>query len=206
MIGRIGRALSRCFAAAVCLLVAAPRAIVAGSYSWTTAGPEPGMVLQIVVNPQDASSVLLTSGYYGSLLFATSDQGESWRENDAISYASQLIQDPSAASVLYAVTSVNGVGGVFKSLDRGASWFAANSGLPVLATIAIAPSSSQRLYAIPSGTSGSVYRTDDGAASWILVSNAFPGTWVGDVVVDPSDPDVIYAVSSPGVLKSVDGG
>ncbi len=201
-----GRALPRCFVAGVFLLTAVPCAIFAGHYTWTTAGPEPGMVLQLVVHPQDASSVLLTSGYFGSLLFSTSDQGRSWRENGAISYAAQLIQDPSAGSVLYTVTSVQGVAGVFKSLDRGSTWFPANSGLPDLATIGIAPSAPQRLYAIRSGTPGWVYRTDDGGSIWMLVSNAYPGTWTGDVVVDPSDPDVVYAASSPGVLKSVDGG
>src|SRR5262245_22238398 len=131
----LGRALPRCLAAAVCLLIAAPRAIVAGHYSWTTAGPEPGMVMQIVVNPQDSNSVHLISGYYGSLLFDTSDQGESWRENEVLAYAGQLIQDPTAGSVLYAMTSIGGVTGLFKSLDGGNTWFAANNGLPTNVTV-----------------------------------------------------------------------
>jgi photosystem II stability/assembly factor-like uncharacterized protein len=203
---QIGRALPRCFLAGVFLLIAMPCAIFAGSYTWTTAGPEPGMVMQIVVNPQNSNSIHLISGYYGSLLFETADQGDSWRENEALSFANRLVQDPTAGSVVYTLTSLGGISGLFKSLDGGKTWFAANTGLPTSMIVALAPSATQRLYAAMGGSPGSVYRSDDGAGSWSLVSNAFPGTWVGDVIVDPFDPDVVYAATSPGLLKSVDGG
>ena len=58
---------------------------------------------------------------------------------------------------------------------------------------------------------GEIYRSDDAGASWVKVSpdkrsiGGEPGYYYGQIVVDPSDPDLVY-VLSVGVLASKDGG
>jgi hypothetical protein len=43
--------------------------LVAGSYNWTTTGPEPGLIVQIVVHPRDSNRMLVIAGFYGQMLF-----------------------------------------------------------------------------------------------------------------------------------------
>ena len=114
----------------IALAIAVP--LQAGSYRWTTSGPEPGFIFQIVVNPQDSASLHLTAGSYGSLLFDTRDRGQSWKQNDFLSFANELIQDPSNGNVLYTLSSTAGVFGLLKTLDGGQTWFPAQCGSPQL--------------------------------------------------------------------------
>jgi len=96
-------------------------------------------------------------------------------------------------------------GGVFKSIDGGNTWAAANTGLthPHVRAVAIDPSSPANLFA---GTPRGVFLSADAAGSWIpAVSNVGLAT-VRAVAVDPTAPSVLYAGSSAGVSKSTDGG
>ena len=85
-------------------------------------------------------------------------------------YIGALAIDPSTPGTLYAGTQGGGMfrsGGVFKSTDGGATWSAANDGLPMNAqvqTLAIDPATPRTLYA---GTAdGSVFRSTNGGATW----------------------------------------
>ncbi|MFY9550102.1 MAG: S-layer homology domain-containing protein [Thermoanaerobaculia bacterium] len=186
------------------LLLACP--LLGGHYTWTTAGPEPGFVFQIVVNPQDSNSIHVTAGFYGSMLFDTTDGSQSWRQNEALSFAGQLIQDPSNGDILYTRGYSAGRSVLLKTLNGGMSWSITGSGIPSGATYALAPSSPATLYAVVPGSPGQVYRSDDGAATWTPVSSAFPSNYAGELAIDPSDPSVLFAAVSSGLLKSVDGG
>ena len=114
-------------------------------------------------------------------------------------------------------------GGLFKSTDGGTSWRRLTAGLPAdlsQINIAIAPSAPQRLYATV-GTSEpgdyssaaglGVFRSDDAGESWTrITTDPRPALRIGGgdlpvVVVDPTNPDVLY---STGIvtMKSADGG
>lgn len=108
---------------------------------------------------------------------------------------------------LYVSTAV---GGVFRSLDRGLNWTPIFDaiGQPSIGNIAIAPSNAQRIYvgtgeANGSATSGAffgdgIHRSDDGGDTW---NNAgLPeSNHIGRIVVDPSDPDRVFAAAT-GIL------
>jgi photosystem II stability/assembly factor-like uncharacterized protein len=116
------------------------------------------------------------------------------------SITSSLCIDPSNAIILYVATE----DGVYKSSDGGASWIAANAGLPKnVATLAIDPIDPATLYA---GTFGAVFKTKDAGTSWSAVSQGLPADrGIYTLAIDPAG--TIYAGTiGAGVFKSADGG
>ncbi len=76
---------------------------------------------------------------------------------------------PSSASTLYAAT--NG-GGVYKSIDSGATWTAKNAKLftPFINTIAVHPTNPSIVYA---GTTGGGFKSTDGGTTWTNMNIPF---------------------------------
>ena len=78
-------------------------------------------------------------------------------------------------------------------------------------TAAAAPSNPQRLFAgrraFVSFFDSSVFRSDDGGRTWTATTLSFQIGGVQQLVVDPFDPDTVYAViSSNGAYRSTDAG
>ena len=121
--------------------------------------------------------------------------------------------------------------GVFKTTDGGLNWAPANNGRPFYPgstttaheclALAVHPSVSGTLWAArmqtaPDGSivSAGLQKSIDGGANWFDVGAGLPPrTDLRVLIVDPVNPDVLYAgggsntASSPGaVYKSVDGG
>lgn len=207
MRARAGAAFGRVVFSAA-LLVACVRPLHAGHYAWTTSGPQPGSLFQILVKPDDPSRLAATAGFYGPMLFLSTDAGQSWTQTPGV-FSGRIVSNPSVPNALYALGGVGPLSGVLKSADWGASWTSANSGLPpqpFSLALSAAPSQPQTLYGVHGGSPGSVYRTDDGAGSWTLVASTFPSIYTNDVEVDPLDADVLYADVGSDIAKSIDGG
>lgn len=160
--------------------------------------------------------------------------------NTIFASVAQILQDPAdiAGDTFYAATFLGGQGpsdvptldnGVFKSIDGGASWSLASTGLPRIGgnpaashesvlSLAIDPTdpTGGTLYAstndIGNSLVGTVYKTTDGGASWSFSGTGLSGRDVRDLVVDPLTGDVYAAVADPlsngdgGVFLSQDGG
>ncbi|HVT15477.1 MAG TPA: hypothetical protein VHQ90_04745 [Thermoanaerobaculia bacterium] len=126
-----------------------------------------------------------------------------------------LVVDPAVPRILYAA----GVsGGVFKSVDRGATWTVLTDSLPNLAvsSLAMDPTNRHVIYAGTGegyGTFDSVrglgiFRTTDGGASWTLL----PATAVADfyyvnkIAISKQNSLRIYAATGTGVWRTSDGG
>jgi hypothetical protein len=122
---------------------------------------------------------------------------------------SALAFDQSMPGTVYAGLNY---AGVFKSTNGGDSWTRSASGLPQNVTVralAVDPQTGSIVYA---GTDGwGVYRSGDGGATWSRTGE-FPfvngsSNWqVLAVVVDPTTPTTIYAVSYSGLYKSTNSG
>lgn len=175
----------------------------AGHYSWTTAGPEPGTISQIAVDPQNSDNLYTLAGFFGPYPFKTTDRGQRWSYLEGLGFAQSLLQDPIDSNVLYAPSYQ----GVVKTINAGRSWFPSSAGLPGPggSALAIAASSPNILYAITGSSPAQLFRTTDGAASWTLVSASLPASYWGWLAVDPTNALILYAVDS-GVQKSIDGG
>lgn len=112
-------------------------------------------------------------------------------------------------------------GGIWESSDTGATWEARTDQMPSLAIGAIAfdPADPRKGYA-GSGEGNfyfslgaGVYGSTDGGTSWtVLASTPFVGCGFFDLIVDPKNPDILYAATidssgkSGGFYRSANGG
>ncbi|MBI2808090.1 MAG: glycosyl hydrolase [Planctomycetes bacterium] len=114
-------------------------------------------------------------------------------------------------------------GSLHRSDDGGDTWKEINTsrdrkgaednGLPAKPYgrigVAIAPSDSQRVYALIEAENGGLYRSDDGGDKWKLVNGARylrQRPWYFSTVhVDPKNPDIVYC-PNVRLAKSIDGG
>lgn len=117
-------------------------------------------------------------------------------------------------------------GGIWKTIDGGATWTAANEGLSIVSNatagntgsfhqIVVAPSDPNRLYTsnVAPGQAA-IYRSDDGGDTWTIIADGGtqrPNPYQGalrafDIAVHPTDPDRIAIGSDDTLLGSTDGG
>jgi len=165
-------------------------------------------------------------------IYRSTDGAKTWQRvisKDENTGGSDVVIDPSSPDTVYASmwevregpwednNEFNGSGGgLFKSTDGGSTWHPLTNGLPKdLAQIyvAIAPSNSRRLYATLAAASGklNVFRSDDAGDSWSQITDdPRPAGRIGggDLPiprVDPTNPDLLYVVSTV-TMRSSDGG
>jgi hypothetical protein len=115
-----------------------------------------------------------------------------------------LAADPNNADTVYAA----GDGAVWKSVDGGAHWSAARSGItePTIGALAIDRLDSQVLYA-GSLDGGGVFRSTDGGATWAAANNGLAITTIGTLAVDPTNSAIVYAgTTCCGIYKSTNRG
>ncbi|HEY2932875.1 MAG TPA: sialidase family protein [Acidobacteriota bacterium] len=111
--------------------------------------------------------------------------------------------------------------GVLKSADGGAHWSTTgltNTGVNV---VAIDPVNPGILYAATCSFRGyprhpnvfrGLFKSTDSGASWLAINNGLAdlintGSNIAALVIDPDNPDMLYAgTSGSGVFKSIDGG
>lgn len=205
--------------------------------TWTHLGLRDGQqIAQIAVDPKNADRLFVAvAGHpYGPNeergIYRSTDGGRSFEKvlyKDEDTGGADVAVDPSETNTVYASLwearegpwengSWNGPGGgIFKSTDGGTTWRQLTKGLPegvVQANLAIAPSSTNRLFAsVASMTGANLYRSDDGGESW-TVATADPRPAIriggGDLPVprfDPKNADVLYSASIV-CWKSTDGG
>jgi hypothetical protein len=162
-------------------------------------------------------------------LFVSHDRGKSWSDIPALNeHETRTAWEPSRG--LFAMHSicvdrsdpshlVVGVsaGGVYRSVDSGATWVAANVGVraeqlperfPVAGhnvhRVVMHPVNGQRLYRqCYNGT----YRSDDGGASWTEITAGLPSDFGYAIACDPRDPDIVLQIpeSSSHLRTTVDG-
>lgn len=195
-----------------------------------------GRIADIAIHPDDQGTWYVAVGSGG--VWKTVNAGTTWTPifDDQGAYSIGCVRiDPSQPEVIW-VGSGEDVGGrhvgygdgVYKSLDGGASW--QNMGLQQsehIARILIDPRDSNVVYVASQGPLWSaggdrgLFRTDNGGLTWRSVLTLGPYTGVTDVVMDPRDPDVLYAAThqrfrdvaalinggpESGIHKTTDGG
>jgi photosystem II stability/assembly factor-like uncharacterized protein len=190
-----------------------------GGLTWNPSDPlpcmglaqfQPCLSLSFVIDPGNPSTLYVGHDTDYSLnggMFKSTDGGATWNPagnglpvfpNKALPSVHALAIDPKNPGTLYAAT----VGGLFKSTDGAMSWSPVSSGRPGIPdALVIDPQNSNTLYANYGNAKNAVFKSTDGGSSW--VDTGFQGV---NLVVDPQDSAVLYAVSPDGIVKSMDGG
>lgn len=195
-----------------------------------------GRIADFAVNPDNPSEyfVAVASGH----IWKTSNNGTTFKpvfDNYGAYSIGCLAMDPNNYNVIWAGTGENnhqralGYGnGVYKSVNGGQSW--KNMGLKdsrQIGMIAIDPRNSDIVFVAaegsawgPGGDRG-LYKSTDGGKTWKRVLEISENTGVNNVVIDPGDPDIMYATSEQrrrhvhtkigggpesAIYKSTDGG
>jgi len=179
-----------------------------GGASWRVAtnGVKGTFVTQVAVDPNDPLTVWAVARATG--LFKSVDGGLRWKEADkglpGISSAAVALAPGRPGTVWAGVGGTATQEGVYLSTDGGESWRHMTNGFPAdaAAVFAVDPVDPDRVFA---GTyANGLYVTEDAGASW--ASTSLPVGEVVDVVIDPTNTQVVYAGSGAGVYKSTDGG
>ena len=204
--------------------------------SWTHIGLEKSMHIgHIIVDPKnpDRLFVAVLGNLYAANaergIYRSNDGGSSWQKvlykNPDVG-AIDVRFSPDNSQVVYAALwatrrppwnvypPANGPGsGVYKSIDGGDTWTHLTSGLPTAGLgkigLAVAPTNSNRIYAILDADKGGLYRSDDAGATWKLLdgeARIWGRGWYFDrVTVDPKNQDKLYIMNT-SVYRSTDGG
>jgi hypothetical protein len=126
--------------------------------------------------------------------------------------ASGIAAHPTDPNIIYLATAG---GGVWKTANAGASWIPLTDSQPTLfmGAMAIAPSDSNVIYAGTGEATNSglsfygrgMLKSSDAGATWSLVGNLPDRRTISAVVVDPLDPDTVYAAVASGGVNGIGG-
>jgi 6-phosphogluconolactonase len=158
--------------------------------------------------PGDASRAYYVNGRGAAAVagfYRSTDEGRSFARTFGERLGSVVV-DPSNANTVYVGTWEDG-NGLFKSTDGGLTF----TPLPLTASqagdfgsLAIDPTQTQTVYA--GRRQGGVLRSDDGGATWVLLSGP-PGGEVLGVALDPQRPAHVFAwIQGAGLYRSDDRG
>lgn len=161
-----------------------------------------GVPFSVVARGTD-SSVVAYAGTAGGGVHTYRASEKGWQPA-ASGLAAQQVNaaawHPRDPQVVYA----GGVGGIWKSTDRGRNWCQVWGASDTIAQIAIDPTRPDIVYAVGVG----VWKSIDGGISWshlpLGVTN--PSPYSRNLLVSPSDPQVLYCIDTGLVEKSDDGG
>ncbi|MDP2335154.1 MAG: glycosyl hydrolase [Bacteroidota bacterium] len=169
-----------------------------------------GRIADLAVNPKNTKEyyVAVASGN----VWKTTNNGTTWEPifDKYGAYSIGVVKlDPNNPNVVWVGTGENnhqrclGYGdGVYKSVDGGKSF--KNMGLKEsrqIGGIVIDPRNSNTVFVAcegsvwGSGGDRGLYKSADGGMSWEKVLNVSENTGINNVVIDPSNPDIMYATS-----------
>ena len=179
--------------------------------SWQYLGPTniSGRATDIAVAGRGGSRRIYVA-YATSGVWKTDDNGTTWQavfENEASTSIGDIAVAPSNPEIVWVGTgeanlfraSMAGVG-IYKSTDGGRTF--AHSGLTdthTIARIVVHPADPEIVYVASTGHAWTdnemrgVFKTTDGGRTWSKVFYRSPRTGSVDLVMDPSDPNTLYA-------------
>ncbi len=193
-----------------------PKAFVNSSLvsglKWRSIGPAwaSGRIADFAMNPDNPKEYYV--GVASGNVWKTTNNGTTWKPifDNYGSYSIGVVElDPNNPNVVWIGTGENnhqralGYGdGVYKSMDGGKSF--KNMGLKEsrqIGGIVIDPHNSDVVFVAAEGSAWGpgeergLYKSTDGGETWNKVLEISENTGVNNVVIDPSNPDIMYATS-----------
>jgi photosystem II stability/assembly factor-like uncharacterized protein len=206
---------------------------------WRLIGPFRGGRTRAAAGVADQPNVFYIGATDGGVWKST-DYGRTWNpifDDQPTQSIGAIAVAPSDSNTVYAASGEGlhrpdlSVGdGIYRSTDAGKTWthLGLRDGQQIPA-LAVDPTNAKRLFAAvlghpfgPNAERG-IYRSEDGGESWTKVLGKNDVTGGSDVVIDPKDPQVVYASlweshlapwedkneydgTGGGLFKSTDGG
>src|SRR5512134_4162815 len=188
-----------------------------GGRTWKniSKGMSHSRVIAMAVDPTYPATVY--AGTKGDAVYKSYDGGQRWASmrsglDDATisSVVNQFVFDPYDSNHLFVATTM----GIFETKSGGGNWTKKMEGMKevlMVVTLAMDPTRPAILYA---GTSGGVYKTINEAGHWEKVNNGLVSPeivkssralGVTSVLVDPFEPETVYAATLAGLYKTTDG-
>jgi photosystem II stability/assembly factor-like uncharacterized protein len=124
-------------------------------------------------------------------------------------YGTPFAVDPSSPSTIYSM--LNGTT-IMKTTDGGGHWDALATSPANFKSLMIDPASPTTIYALGGTALGlptSIYKSVDGAATWVSETNGLDGVaYIQLLAIAPSRSSTLYVLPEfqVGVLRSIDGG
>ena len=184
--------------------------------TWTnlSQGMSYSRVIAMAIDPVYPATVY--AGTKGDAVYKSHDGGQRWISmrsglDDATitSVVNQFLFDPADAQHIFLATTM----GVFETKNGGEQWTKKMEGMKevlMVVTLGMDPTRPSILYA---GTSGGVYKSLDQAGHWVKVNNGLVppdmvktsrALNVTSILVDPYEPDTVYAATLAGLYKTTD--
>lgn len=188
-----------------------------GGQTWENLshGMSHSRVIAMAVDPAYPATVY--AGTKGDAVYKSHDGGQRWVSmrsglDDATisSVVNQFLFDPANTQHIFIATTM----GVFETKNGGGQWVKKMEGMKevlMVVTLGMDPTRPSILYA---GTSGGVYKSIDQVDHWEKVNNGLvPPNMVKTsralnvtaILVDPYEPDTVYAATLAGLYKTGDG-
>lgn len=195
-----------------------------------------GRISDIAIDPDNTNTWYVGVGSGG--VWKTQNSGTTWKpifDNESVYSIGAVVLDPSNSNTVWVGSGENVAGrhisfgdGVYVSRDGGKKW--TNVGLKDTARISeiiVHPGDSNTVWVAAQGSQWKkggergLYKTTDGGKTWNKYLGDEEWTGVTDLLIDPRDPNVLYAAtwqhnrtvaayygSGPGtaIHKSSDGG
>ena len=189
-----------------------------GGQTWMnlSRGMSHSRVISMALDPAYPATVY--AGTKGDAVYKSHDGGQRWASmrsglDDATisSVVNQFLFDPMDSNHIFIATTM----GVSETKDGGEHWTKKMEGMKevlMVVTLGMDPTRPAIIYA---GTSGGVYKTINEAGHWEKVNNGLVSPDiikssralnVTSVLVDPLEPDTVYASTLEGLYKTTDGG
>lgn len=184
----------------------------ASATNWQLEGPINigGRITAFAIHPTNTN--IMFAGNPGGGLFKTTDGGQTWLpifDNQAALSIACITFDPFNSNTMYVGTGDPDTpftafigNGIYKSTDGGQTW--SNIGLTqmgIISRIIVNPTNSNVLYAASMGvpmqrnSNRGVYKSSNGGASWTQVLYIDNQTGVSDLVIHPTNGNIVYATS-----------
>jgi photosystem II stability/assembly factor-like uncharacterized protein len=168
-------------------------------------------VSALAIDPTNADILYVATSPNGgpdtAKIFKSTDGAGQWRQvpisGPAGSIVTSVVVDPATPSTVYAAYGYGNVGdgGLFKSMDSGETWTAAQNGLSSLTVYALAidPNTPSRIYA---GTSNGVFMSTDAAATWTPINDGMTGPDLNVLAISiDRTGSILRAASNVGLFE-----
>jgi photosystem II stability/assembly factor-like uncharacterized protein len=167
-------------------------------------------VTTLAIDPQLPATVY--AGTMGDAVYKSPDGGQHWLPHNVglkehVSFINQFVFHPVVSEKIYAATTV----GAFFTKDAGREWVERMNGMKevhIVTSIGIDPKNPAILYG---GTTGGIYRSDDGAMNWKKINNglipeselmAAMALGVNAIEIDRLHPEIVYAGTTKGLFRT----